>query len=355
MSASLGPGAEQVADRLGIRPGTFAHLWLAELEAVGPPPPELAPEPLTEAVAAERLALLGVPEADAADVLATLPHPGDESWWCLEREVHRLVAAMGDPDARRGVWPSFEGERHPVALRCHFIHVALATMPFTLAWRAARGEPEATAIESLADVARHMAIHRRVHGCTGIEAAWWVTLALRAELTDLGRLQFNRLTLQVSDQAPPWYPPEVAAEMGPGFRPGDPCLGIHIPEGAPLDHAAVEASLERAAEYFGRHYPVGQRRVATCVSWLLDDQLADYLPETSNIVMFQRRFELLPGFFDGDASILEFVFRVAADHPLDRLAQRTTLERAVVAHLRAGRHWRVRTGWLDLPVASAPR
>jgi hypothetical protein len=30
------------------------------------------------------------------------------------------------------------------------------------------------------------------------------------------------------------------------------------------------------------------------------------------------------------------------------LPQRTTLERAIVGHLRAGEHWRNRTGWLAL-------
>ncbi|MGH3097980.1 MAG: hypothetical protein ACRDMV_18510 [Streptosporangiales bacterium] len=46
--------------------------------------------------------------------------------------------------------------------------------------------------------------------------------------------------------------------------------------------------------------------------------------------------------------MLEFVFR-RTDQPIDQLPQSSTLERAVVAHLRAGRHWRVRTGWLTLP------
>lgn len=350
-AATLSDPARRLAERFGFEPGTREHRWLAELAGIGAPPPVIAPSPLEEAEAAERLALLGVPEADAADVLATLPEPGDDEWWCLEREVHRLAAAMGDPDAWRGTWPSFEGAGHPLALRCHFIHVALATMPFTLAWRAERGEPQQTAMESLADVARHMAIHQRVHGCTGIEAAWWVTLALRAEITDLGRLQFNRYTLQVGDESPLWYPEEEASERGPGFRSGDQCLGVHIPEGSPLDPGAVQESFTRAGSYFARYYPVGERRLATCLSWLLDDQLAEYLPVESNIVQFQRCFELVPGWYDGDGNVLQFVFRVDGGHSLDELPQRTRLEKAVVAHLRAGRHWRLRTGWSDLPAS----
>src|SRR5262249_22677272 len=90
------------------------------------------------------------------------------------------------------------------------------------------------------------------------------------------------------------------------------------------------------------------RRVATCTSWLLDDQLAEYLPADSNILAFQRRFEPVPGAQDDDASMLRAVF--GADHAqaLDALPQETTLQRAVVRHLRSGRHWRMRTGWYDV-------
>lgn len=338
----------ELATELGVVPGTDAYVWLEELEDLGPPPPDLAPDLLGPVTATARLALLGVSQEDAADVLATLPEPGGASWWCLEREVHRLAATMGDPDAYRGRWPSFEGAEHSLSLRCHFAHVAIATMPFTLAYLSRLGIPSGIASASLADVARHMAIHRRMHGCTGIEAAWWVTLCLRGEIVDLGRLQFNRFTLGIGDETPLWYPGEVAEEMGPGFRRGDPCLGIHIPEGEPLDPQLVEESLGRAASYFAEYYPVARRRVATCLSWLLDDQLADYLPEGSNIVQFQRRFELVPGWYGGDDNIVQFVFRQPADVSIDSLPQTTVLERAVVAHLRSGRHWRIRTGWLDL-------
>ena len=344
--------AAAVAERLGFAPGTQARRWVDELEKLGPPPPALAPAPLEAGVAAERLAWLGVPDEDASDVLATLPSPdrAPEWWWCLEREVHRVASTMGEPDAERGTWPAFEGPSEPLDRRCHFVHAALSVVPFTLAHYAELGVPEDIVRDSLADVARHMGIHRRVHGATGVDAAWWVTLCLRAEIVDLGRLQYNRFSLGIGDESPLWYPEDDAAAFGPGFRPGDPCLGVHIPEGSPLSPELVGESLGRAARFFAEHDPVDQRRVATCMSWLLDDQLAEYLPAESNIVSFHRRFELVPGWFDGDGEVLQFVFRVAGDWTdFDALPQRSRLERAAVAHLRAGRHWRMRTGWLDLP------
>jgi hypothetical protein len=100
------------------------------------------------------------------------------------------------------------------------------------------------------------------------------------------------------------------------------------------------------------HFSAERYQVAICTSWLLDDQLASYLEPDSNIIRFQRRFSLLPDGGDGDKDMLMFVFRRApaslSAASLNELPQRTSLERAVVAHLEGGHHWKVRTGWLEL-------
>ncbi len=88
--------------------------------------------------------------------------------------------------------------------------------------------------------------------------------------------------------------------------------------------------------------------MATCTSWLLDDQLLDYLEPDSNIVRFQRRFELVPGWRDSDSSAFHFIFGRAPE-AIDQITPRTTLERAIIRHVRDGGHWRLRTGWFRLP------
>jgi hypothetical protein len=82
-------------------------------------------------------------------------------------------------------------------------------------------------------------------------------------------------------------------------------------------------------------------------SWLLDPVLAEYLPADSNLVRFQRRFALLPGGPDAGEDILRFVFGTLTT-TVDRLPTRTALQRAVVAHLRAGGRWQNRKGMLAL-------
>jgi hypothetical protein len=341
--------AAQVIALLGFGPGSREATYVEEL--ADEPPAGLVP--LSSRQAAELLDQLKVSPAEAADVVSTLPDPERTPawWWCCERAAGRLLRAMGDPDARRGTWPSFEGPDHDLARRCHFVHVALLVAPATVSYFEGLGVPPGLSWSALDDVARHMAIHRRVFGLTGMDAAWWVTLCLRGEMVDLGRLQYNRFNLEVSEESPVWYLPEEQEKRGEGFRKGDPSVGVHIPESGPLLPALVSESLEMAGEFFARYFPVSQRRVATCMSWLLDPQLAEYLPEGSNIVSFQRRFELVPGGYLGDEDVLQFVFRSPAGVDLETLSQKTTLERAVVTHLRAGRHWQVPTGWLDLPAA----
>ncbi|WP_433501597.1 hypothetical protein ACQP1K_20195 [Sphaerimonospora sp. CA-214678] len=128
---------------------------------------------------------------------------------------------------------------------------------------------------------------------------------------------------------------------------GDTAIGLHIPESGPMTPEAVAASLDEARAFFPRHFP-GERYTAfSCGSWLLDPQLLEYLPEDSNIVRFQRRFELAPyeepEGLDADVEVLRFVFRTLTT-PLDRLPRRTVLQRAIVDHLKAGRHWHWRQG-----------
>ncbi|HKH88189.1 MAG TPA: acyltransferase domain-containing protein [Acidimicrobiales bacterium] len=340
-----------VVERLSLRGG--GARWAEGLDSLGPPTFDVV---LPEGDSASALlARLGVDPADAAAVVRSLPSPerDPEWWWLLERCCQRLALQMGDPSQPHGGWPNWVGpeEKVPPERRCFMAHVYLAMLPRTRAWHAARGIPDDVSWASFADLGRHMAIHRRAYGATGIDASWWLSLSLRAEAFDLGRLQFNWFRLGIGDESPWWYPADEAERRGAGFRPDDFAVGIHIPENGPMEPEACGESLERARGFFARHFPVPDqaRRLGTCWSWLLDDQLAQWLPADSNIVKFQRRFELVPGWQPGDHSLFEFVFRVpgALDH-LDSLPQRTTLERAAVAHVKAGGQWHMRTGWLDL-------
>ena len=118
--------------------------------------------------------------------------------------------------------------------------------------------------------------------------------------------------------------------------------GVPVPRHEPIrDWNACNASFSRAREVYPHHH------TARCTSWLLDPQLAEALPPTSNIVRFQRRFELRDEGREANDDVLRFVFHTY-DRDLDGLKPRTTLERALVERMRAGGSWRAPAGVTSL-------
>lgn len=84
------------------------------------------------------------------------------------------------------------------------------------------------------------------------------------------------------------------AEWERVLAPEMPAVYIHMPAGGPMGYEECGESLRRALEFFPRHFPDRPFDAFTCGSWLLDSELQDLLPATSNIVRFQREFYLLP-------------------------------------------------------------
>lgn len=332
--------AGAVAECLGLGPDYRS--WLQGLEDLGS---RTGPTRLPHGDALRAVLIrIGTPPLDADEIVEAAPSAGTtpEVWWLLERCHRSLVADMGGTDYRPEL-PTLPGALGAVG-RYFYVYVFLATMPDVRRYHREHGVPDEITWATFADLGDKIAIHRRSYGRGGLNTQFWFTLHFRGAIYALGRLQF-------------------AMELfGPDARPGGapvdkgtPVLGAHIPEpGGPFTPALCDESFAQAVPFVEQHFPdffaPGTPRVITCNSWLLDPQLADYLPETSNIVSFGRRFNLLPEDpgHDADRSIVEFVFR-RVDPELDELPRRTTLQRAIVTHLKAGRHWRSRTGWLVSP------
>jgi hypothetical protein len=261
--------------------------------------------------AAELLSRLGVPAVEMRLILAQRP-PDEESTDIVDAYARALTADMGG-FGELPTWPS----------RDDFLYawVFLAALPAVRGYHATREIPDEVAWATLADLGRTISETRWRTGRPGFGDVWWLTLHFRGSLYRLGRLQFAR-------------------------EPNG--LGVHIPrDGGPLTPESCDSSFALARAFFARHFTDAPADVARCTSWLLDPQLASYLGQDSNIVRFARRFELTDGVFAGDDDIIRFVFGELRG-PIESLPQKTTLQRAVVAHLRAGQHWHVRRGVLPL-------
>ncbi|HEX7303784.1 acyltransferase domain-containing protein [Lentzea sp.] len=286
-----------------------------------------APLP-AKASAPELLDRLAVPPDDAAEVMAGWPDADSPLWtpelrWLLDRSTALVRADLGGHQ-----WlvpgPELPRDRNP-AWRHLYVYVYLALLDVVLDYHRAHGVPEAVSWATLADLGRNLAVDRRMRGEGWPVMQSWLTLHWRGGVYELGRLQHHR-------------------------GDGD-ALSLHIPDSGPLTPEAVDASLAEARAFFPRHFPDEPYTAFACGSWLLDPQLLEYLPAESNIVRFQRRFDVepyeAPEGIDADVEVLRFVFRTLTT-PLDRLPRRTVLQRAVVDHLQAGRHWHWRRGRFPL-------
>lgn len=276
---------------------------------------------------------LGIALEDQEEILAAWPSPETDSeiWRSLERAYDTLVTDLGGVASLELPGPSVDST--PIG-RYFFVYVYLAALADVRRFHKERRIPDQISWATLADLGRNLKRDRLLLGDGGLRTSGWLTLHFRGSLYQLGRLQFNRMSIR-------------AAHVADTFREGEPALGIHIPESGALTPEACDDSFTQVRSFFALHFPETPTRLGICTSWLLDQQLAEYLAPESNVLRFQRRFNLVGEGYDGDADVLRFVFHRIAPN-IDDLPQRTTLERAIVAHLRAGRHWRNRTGWLKL-------
>jgi hypothetical protein len=313
--------------------------WLEHLERIGPPP--VAPGiPEGDAFLAV-LADLAIPEGEWATLVAlrqeVVNDPGLR--WLLERSVHSLSLHL-DTIETPPAFPNLPAALGEIS-RYFFAFVYIAMLPHTHALYRQRGVPDEVFRATMADVGRHFLIHRAQHGNGGMSGQDWLMLHARGSIFQLGRLQFERARLGNRTS-------KGIQAAGYASQKGDPVLAVHIPGFCgPFPPDACDASFAQARAFFATHFPEERYEIAVCHSWLLDEQLADYLPESSNIVQFQRRFRQAYRPDPNNRTTLEFVFRTP-DAPLDDLPQTTTLECAVVRHIREGRHWHGGMGWLEL-------
>ena len=285
---------------------------------------------------------LAVPHEDI-DLLFTLAkqvEASPELTWLLARCVHGIAAQMGRIGGLVPL-PSFANLPPPLD-RYFSVLVFVAALPEARAFHQKRGVSEDVSRRTFADLGRNIAVHRKRHGAGGLHAPGWQMLHFTGALYDCGRLQFERSRLGKTT---------AAGMQAAGFacEPGDATLSVHIPDfSGPMSPEACDASFTRATAFFTRHFPEQRFATAVCHSWLMDEQLGEYLPASSNIMRFQHRFQQAYQ-DDGDHNHgpLGFVFgRTIED--LDDLPRSTTLQRAVVDHIRAGRVWHGGGGWLEL-------
>jgi len=328
--------------------------------------------------------------------------------WHVYRRL-RHDALTEDWPGRRWPLPEALLGRHAGLL---YTLALLGGLPNLRAFYTAHAVPEGVARATLRDVQRHARDFLRRHGVWGLAPRdlSWLRLHLSGGIFELGRLQFQptawwrpaRAYRRIEggtvvalseggvryradgqrdgagglhDAQGAWTARlELGSEwvVGHRIRPtgqaereemrlsraawelvlgrGDAVLDLHIPGGAPLDLEACRASLKEALRFFPTCFPERPIVAFACGSWLLDAQLEDLLPPSSNLVRFLRQMYLVPVAGDGSGAF-EYVFG-AAPTDLRQAPRDTTLRRALLDHLLGGGHLRGGSCFLlpeDLP------
>lgn len=329
--------SSNILDRLPDDDAT--RMWLGHLDSLGGNIPDLQlPEPDRML---DDLLDLAVPHEDIDPIIALTPSPerNPDAWWLLERVVAGIIGRMGELENAPAA-PDLSG--HDALARYFHVYAYLALKPLVEAWHRERGIPPDISRRTLADLGRNMAVHRMRHGTGGFSFQFWLQFHFRGALYQLGRLQFQRSTLGETTGY-------AIRDTGYPYGPGDLALNVHIPGfSGPFRPERCDASFEWARAFFPTHFPEEPYRVAMCHSWLLDPQLASYLPEHSNIIQYQRRFTLVHRDREPmDDVAFEFVFGKRVSE-IDTLPRNTTIQRALIDHVRNGGHWYGGSGWLVL-------
>ncbi len=112
-------------------------------------------------------------------------------------------------------------------------------------------------------------------------------------------------------------------------------ISVHIPSDAKFTPEHVDTSLMEAKLFLKRFHPEYQDVPYLCDSWLLSPELGKLLPETSNILQFQRRFRIQAVEVQG-REFIQWLFAAGGDVPVETLPEDTSLRRSVKALLLRG-------------------
>ena len=119
------------------------------------------------------------------------------------------------------------------------------------------------------------------------------------------------------------------------IREGQRVIAIHIPTDADFSPKALEESFAAARSLISAHFPDYAEAPITCESWLMYEGLHNVLNESSKILAFQKRFNILLQHPVANGYLV-FIFHRANCEDYASLPENTSLQRATKARLLSG-------------------
>ena len=112
----------------------------------------------------------------------------------------------------------------------------------------------------------------------------------------------------------------------------DPILDIHIPAGESMDMQKCSDSINYSVKFFAKYFPEKSYKGWACNSWFLDNQFEKILPNSSNIVQFQRELYLYPLSAGSEAGCK----RIFGENGIKNAPKESSMHKAVADFMRKG-------------------
>ncbi len=119
------------------------------------------------------------------------------------------------------------------------------------------------------------------------------------------------------------------------LKEGDEVLDIHIPEGGKMTVETCISSMKDAVIFYKKYFPNKSIKAFTCRSWIFASQYEEIYRPDANFVKFQKEVFLFPVWSSGKEGVY-FIFDTE-DIDLDTIETKSSLQKAMVSHLKDGR------------------
>ena len=117
-----------------------------------------------------------------------------------------------------------------------------------------------------------------------------------------------------------------------GVSVGDIVISVHIPRFTGLREEEAEASYAAAREFFKKYYGM-EKCIFICQSWLLHPWMQECHGEDSNIIKFQKKYDVFKAETNYDVA-RAWIFPNCEGKSLDELPTDTSLRRKAVEYMK---------------------
>lgn len=225
----------------------------------------------------------------------------------IEEQINALTDIKTGPSAYQWMADHFDDEDNLRMLACNLEAARRMHDKY-----AEKGISDEIYFDTMKCFSRFLAERKRNTGEICFDRGWWTYRQISMQLFRIGELEYEFVEWE-----------------------GKKAISIHIPSDSHFSNALVGESLYEARAFMARYYPAYEDVDYICDTWLLSPSLCEFLHPESNILDFQKRFEIIH--VDEEAKdYMVWLFGAKSTTPIEEAREDTSLQRAVKAHVLSG-------------------